>query len=103
MVELDMKNLEKIVELPVCQADICAIKHITVIDNNTFILDKRELIKDYRKLTKDKSGWIKSLFTGKLVLNSNQIENYQHDYFRNIDNSRGNNRVSFDWLYTDID
>jgi hypothetical protein len=99
----DITNLEKIVQLPSCQGDICAIRRITVIDNNNFILDRRELIREYRKLTGDKSGWFGSLFTGKLKLNGRQIENYQHDYFLNIDNSPGNNKISFDKIYTDLD
>jgi hypothetical protein len=103
MAELDIKNLEKIVELPSCRGDICAIKHITVVDNNTFILDRRELIREYRKLTGDRSGWFGSLFTGRLKLNGRQIENYQHDYFLNIDHSHGNNKILFDKVYTDID
>lgn len=98
------ENLEKITKLDWCKADICAIKRITVIDNNNFVLDNRSLIRDYRKITGDhKTGWFKSLFTGKLILNSNQIENYQHEYFRNIDNSPRNNKVSFDKVYTDVD
>jgi hypothetical protein len=88
MDKTDFDNLEKIIKLPVCQGDICAVKNIKVIDNNTFVLDKRELIREYRKLTGDYSNWFRSLFTNKLKLNSRQIENYQHEYYLNIDMSK---------------
>jgi hypothetical protein len=93
-------NLEKIAKLDQCKADICTIKCITVIDNNNFILDKRSLIREYRKLTGDKSGWIKSLFTGRLKLNGIQIENYQHEYLMNMDRNKDYSKVRFDRIYT---
>lgn len=81
------ENLAKILELDSCKASICAIKGITVIDEDNFILEKRHLIRNYRKETGDyRTGWFKSLFTGKLKLNGKQIEDYQHEYAKDINN-----------------
>lgn len=91
------ENLAKILELDSCKASICAIKGITVINNDNFVLDRRRLIREYRKLTGDKSGWFGSLFTGKLKLNGTQIENYQHEYSKDIKN------YNLRTFYTDLD
>jgi hypothetical protein len=83
------ENLTKILELDSCKASICAIKGITVIDDNNFILEKRNLIIEYMQLTGDKLGFmrsIKGLITGKLKLNGKQIEDYQHEYAKDINN-----------------
>ena len=83
------ENLAKILELDSCKASICAIKGITVIDDNNFILEKRNLIIEYMQLTGDKLGFmrsIKGLITGKLKLNGKQIEDYQHEYAKDINN-----------------
>lgn len=98
------ENLEKITQLDSCRADICVIKGITVIDDNNFILEHRALILDYRKTTGDyRTGWFRSLFTGKLKLTGNQIENYQHEYLMNMDRNKDYSKVSFEKVYTDID
>ncbi|HNZ52180.1 MAG: hypothetical protein BWY36_00237 [Candidatus Diapherotrites archaeon ADurb.Bin253] len=82
-----IENLSKILELDSCKASICAIKGITVINDNNFVLEKRGLIRDYRKTTGDyRTGWFKSLFTGKLELTGKQIENYQYEYSKDIRN-----------------
>ena len=101
---MDSLNLEKIAKLDACRADICAIKHITVIDENNFLLDRRDLIRNYRKNTGDyKTGWFKSLFTGRLKLNGNQIENYQHEYLMNIDRaSIKDKKINFEDIYSDV-
>jgi hypothetical protein len=94
------ENLAKIIELDSCKASICAIKGITVVDENNFILEKRNLIIDYMQLTEDNLGFIKSikgLITGKLKLNGRQIENYQHEYAKDIKNYNLRN------FFTDID
>lgn len=94
------ENLAKIIELDFCKASICAIKGITVIDDNNFILEKRNLIIEYMQLTRDNLGFIggiKGLITGKLKLNGKQIENYQHEYAKNINN------YNFRSFFTDID
>lgn len=94
------ENLAKILELDSCKASICAIKGIAVIDNDNFILEKRNLIIEYMQLTGDNLGFIKSingLITGKLKLNGKQIENYQHEYAKDIDNYNLRN------FYTDVD
>lgn len=90
MNKTDYSNLEKIIQLPDGQAHICAVKNIKVIDENTFLLDNRKVIREYRKLTRDYSGWFKSFFTGKLVLNAGKIENYQLESMKD----------SCNWIYT---
>ena len=92
------ENLAKILELDSCKASICAIKGITVINDNNFVLEKRGLIRDYRKTTGDyRTGWFKSLFTGKLQLTGKQIENYQYEYSKDIKN------YNLRTFYTDLD
>jgi hypothetical protein len=94
------ENLAKILELDSCKSEICRAKGIIVIDKDNFELTKRDLVVEYMQLTGDKLGFIRSikgLITGKLTLNGKQIENYQHEYVKNIKN------YNFTNFLTDID
>ena len=75
---------------------ICKSKKIEVIDDSTFVLNKRGLILDYHFLTGDYQNLIQNLRKGKATLNEKQLEEYQRkDLVRNY---RGKIFLSWDGL-----